>query len=754
MTSSTHISHSSEVRRSGAVALTILILGPLSGVASQQRPDTFLRVYQQTAILLAEHPDRSEGSPGELIAFESIRAELTPYRITLKERDFNDHVGGHSFSRTLEARIPGAIRDELLIVVSVNDRAGAPSGESRLALVTALAASLSELVLPVGVRLLFLGAERGEGQPYPMGSNQFLDAFFPSHPVVVFYLDIDYAAEQVIVRAGDTGEVSPFWLVESVSGAMESASLRYSVRGNETQFYRLGLSVNPAPLEVYLDAELPGISFHSDGAELSGNDELEWAERYFEFVLGFIIANDRGFSADWDRHYLFFQAGSAAATIRERDYLVLLIVILQILILYPLVAPDRFRKYARSIVRHLWAVPTLVALVFGLLLLGTFIVEGVSRFQGDADLWQARPVLFLGLKLSAAIFLFALLFSYVRRIPLPRRGRFYNAVALAVLYADIFVLGALNISFAYYVLWACVWAFLFSLVSSRLVKAACLLASPIWLVKAVFDVFTLPEMNISRVLILSRVEGNLIMALVLLPFLCMLIRLDFMFRHPRKRTKRILMTLIYASLGVAFAVLLVLLLFFERYDSSSPQPVHIAEEVVITADGDSTSASAVISSPTSIAGLRVETGSESFLIEERVSETIVPVQGKDGLAIVSSETSEFLGRKRIRLEVGSVGRPDLVQLLIESEDELILYDANFPYSYDSFGAAKIHIGRNPPLPLAVEFTLPASQTGKLGVWMTYDTAPSSLTITGRAIEVRHTLRAMRTFDLQELQTPN
>ncbi len=731
------------VKRLPVAFLLFIVLG--AGDARAQS-SVFDSIYDRSQSELSAYFPRTEGSQAERQTAAYIRSVLDEFRVANRSYDFNGLSDGHSFSLSIEAYIPGATPDELILAIPLNDRDDASppeAGAARIAFGVAVAAAFSRMALPVSVRVLFLGAEYGTGSAYPMGSRQFLDRFFPDYPVVVLYIDLAYTPERLVVRAGDSGHVSPYWLVGSVSDAMDSASLFYLVLGNETQFYRLGLSVNPAPLEPYLGRGYPGISLHSSGNLVEGEAGRRWATKFYEFLLGFIIENDRGFEEQWDRHYLFFQARSFSTIIPERSYILIIIAALATMVLYPLLAPNRFRSYMHSIVKYLWAIPALIGLVFGLLFLGTLIVEGVTRIQGFPDVWQLRPALFFALKLSAAVFLFAILFRYVKRIPFPKRGRFYSALALMLLYADIIVLSTLDISLAYYAVWACMWAFLFSLSSSRTAKTACLLASMIWFVKAGYDVFTLPELSVARVLLLSRTSGNLMLALLLLPFLAMLIRLDFMFRHPRRRTKRILMTTVYPVLGVAFGVLLVYLSIFTPYSPARPQPVSVFEEADLTAG----SATITIESPAPLRGLDLVVDKESYVVDTAArvySRRIEPI----GPIVSIEPTAEaFLGRKRVRIEIGAVGAPRSVSVRIRSYDDLVVYDANFPFSYESFAAAIIHIGRNPPLPLAVEFTIPAEQSGTLSVGIEYDDPPTHVSVSGPALSLKRRLRITRTFDL-------
>ncbi len=708
--------------------------------------DSFEQAFMKAHETFRSAYPRLEGSEGEDAAVAYITEVLEEHGIRYTQSDFDEFAGGHSFSTSINATIKGRISDEVVFVVPLNHPEHAnpeEDGSVNIAIATALASTLSGNTPPLSVRLLFLGAEHGRDAPYPMGTRQFLQTYRPEFNSVVIYSDFSAVPTRIAVRAGDKGTVSPYWLTESCSTSLDDASLGYLVRGNENQFYRLGVSNNPAPLQPYLDQSIPALSFHTLGRISDAGEIADWAHRFYEFFLAFLIDNENGFTREWDRHYLFFQVRSYSTIITEQPYLILVIVILSIMILYPLIAPDRFRKYVSALASRPWTLPALLALVFGLLLIGTLMVEAVFLIKGFPSVWESRPFLFFSLKLSTAIFLFLLLFRYFRRIPFPRRGRFYNAAALFILYCDILILGYFDISLSYYVVWACIFAFFFSLFRSRFLKTICFLASPIWFIKAMYDVFSLPEMNLAEQMLLSTFEGNLVFAFVLLPFLTMVIRLDFMFRHPKQRTRRILASLLHGVFGVVFGALFAYLSFYSPYTRANPQPVE-AKEIV---DLSLMQARLEVVSPAPLPEMTVTHEGETSRVDVSSRNYTAETPLVPDIVSVNSTTSRFLGRKRLQYTISSKGNPSEVSVQIQGPEEIVLYDASFPYSYETLERATIHIGRNPPNPLQVEFTLPEGQAGILDLRIRYENPPTELGISADTIEVDRNMVVLAQIEL-------
>lgn len=714
------------------LAFLLLFCTPLTAQNATDDDVHFGDVFLDHYDFISSLYPRLEGSLQEGQAVEYIKKKLSSLDVEYTHVDFSAVDQGHSFSSSIYVHIPGVLKDELLLIAPLNHRETAPYGEDgaiNIALALAFVESQQNRTPPISLRILFLGSEFGPDSFYPIGTGHFLDEYFPEYAATALYLDFGAPPERVVIRSGDDRYVSPYWLAEQCTNRMDKEGLFYLVRGNENQFYRLGTAENPAPLYPYLDREYPAVSFHSSKTPLKRADLGGWARSFYRFLDGFIADNSGGFIEEWDRHYLSFQARGFSFLIKERSYILTLLCILGAMVLYPLVMPKRFTSYAASIFQNLWALPILLLLVYLLLLVGTLLVEGISQIKGYPGFWQTRPFIFFTLKMAAAVFLFTLLSRYVKRIPFPRRGRFYTASALLILFSDILVLGIQDISLSYYVLWACVWAFLFSLSSSRAVKGVCFAISMVWFFKISYDVFSVPVKSVAEKLILERGNGNLTLAFILFPFLLMLIRLDFMFRHPRKKTKRILLTSVLIALGVSCAGMTTYLLLYRPFSPTSPQKVVAREVHDLTQDVSLLQ----ITSPASMPDLALSLGTETHALKPRAGTHELNISTRRNLVAIEKNTSAFLDRMRHTVKIISQGQPTKVDLVFTSPAEVVIYDSSFPYSYIDSSTVRVHIGRHPPNPLSVEFTVPIGQGGVLQLEAFYAGAVGERSLTGNNI---------------------
>ncbi len=689
---------------------------------------------QDLAFFEAQFP-RTEGSAGERAALARIAARLEEIGEPFERQSLSDLVAVHSYSSSIEAVVKGARPDELLVVVSLDQGPGASRGADgsiNLALALRLIEVLRNRVPPITVRFLFLGAQSGEGPAYPIGSRQFLANYFPDHPVAVLYLSFRGVPSRVLVTAGGRRIIAPYWLINRVTESFDRSGLFYLLRGNQTQIFRLGLIDTPPAIDPFLEADYPSIELSDAAGAPSGRSVASWAETFERFFREFLELNSGGFVTTWDRHYLFFQARFFSFILTEEQYVLLLLAVLSLALLYPLVFKERFERYLGALVRHLPSLPLLLAVVFVFLFLSTLLLVGITLIRNFPTLWQHAPFLFFALKVLMAVFLLALLFRILRALPFARSARFYDAAVVFLLLVDIAVLALIDISLTYYLLWAFMWALLFVAAPWRLVKALCMVVSTAWLVKAAVDIFSLPALDAIGVVLLSRVRGNLLIALNILPFLLMVIRLDFLFRRDRRRRRRAFVRIAEALLGAGSLALALYLCAFAPYDARHPQPVTVRESVDLTARTRSIS----LSSPAPIRGVTFKvSGNGARTVTTRSREYSAALAGLPEVLSVEKSESTFLDRREVDLTLRPVGEPSKVLVTLASKQEIVIFDSNFPFSYDpTSNTARILIGRNPPFPLPVQFTLSQGSAVEITIELRYDSPPYPIEVTGKNIQ--------------------
>ncbi|WP_319561710.1 hypothetical protein [Marispirochaeta sp.] len=644
---------------------------------------------------------RLEGSKGENAAFLYIKSVLDDNKIDYSENKLTQLRHDHSFSSTLIIDIPGEKADTLNIVVPVDHPRSSASGSDgaiNLALGLALAREFYQRDIPIGLRILFLGAEFSGDKEKQLGAGNFLSDFFPEEPQAFLYLNLTDIPKEILIQAGGDGIVAPYWYVWRTIGSLEASGLPYHFKNNENQIHRLGMWHTQTRINPFLQAGYPGITLQGESAGETRNP-IRWVTSFFTFFFSFLDKNSNGFPEEWDRHYLYFDLAGSPLSIGEGLYISFLLGIIILPLGYPFFRTRRFQRYLRTIRRNLWAIPVLLSLIFLFLLIGTYALKGLLVLRDFPTIWHYTPFPSFMIKTGVAMVLFFLFFGLLRQLPFSHSSSFYTSSALLFFMLAMIILGSLDISMTVPLLWAFGFSFLFSIVPSRLLKTGMLILSVIPVLSALHSVFTEQAITVIEYMILSPLWGNLFLSLLILPYLLMLIRLDFLFRHPTMSLqKRILINAGIIAVSISFISILYIF-SYDPYSGPRPQPVTVTEKIFAEGYERKTS----ISSPAPVRSLLLfeEGGSQELIFNTRQAE--FTDRYDTSMVTTSVSLERFLDRDRYLITLDTEVQPDSFEISFYGTEDFLIYDIEYPYTMSDDGkSARIHIGHNPPVPLVLD----------------------------------------------------
>ncbi len=696
----------------------ILLLLPLCVYGQRADPN---QVMADLRAIQKLYP-RTEGSQAEGELLQFIEQRLEQLQIPHRRFDFLESDLTHSFSTCLEATISGKVPDTLILAVPLNHPLSAEpnqDGSINIALALNILEQLRVQPPPLTVRVLFLGAEYGKEPEYPMGSRLFLRDFFPEHRVIALYLNFKGIPSRLFIRGGGRGVEAPYWLIDRCTKSLRKAEIYFLLRGNENQIFRIGLTSEKTIIEPFLQAGYPALSL--EGEYRGRPDQAAWIFSFSLFFNGFVNAFSDGIPETWDRHYLFFQMREFYFSVPEKVYITALILILAVSLLYSLIYSQRLRKYIRTLYRNFWSIPVFFGISFLLLFAASWALEGILKLRNIVDLWTAFPLLFLSFKLILPFLVLMIFYRGLRRIPFTRNGSFYSAASLLFLLVDIVILAIINISFTYYFLWAYIFALFFSITRRKTLKVLFFLVSPYWILKIIVELFTLPRLAFCQVLLFSKLWGNVLLALVFLPFLLMFLRLRLILppiRRMRVKTRHLAGLLIVLVLLVGH---LALFMIYSPYGGKEKQQI-VARYLVDRIAKESTLS---LNSPAALGHLRIWDTENLVTIDSRSRSYVLPLPEIPELLQSSIESTGFLDRKNLKLILDPTGSPRRFRLTLRSPEEFVLFDSNFPYIRETGGRVyDLLVGVNPPLPLEVELTLPKGRTFELSVEVEYLNNPA------------------------------
>jgi hypothetical protein len=705
-------------------------------------------IIRDLKIMQSIYP-RNEGSSQEKDLFTLLEKRLGEMSLAYTSHDFQRSEHHHSFSRFIDVTIPGEIKDTVIICVPVNNppqSTNRTDGSVNIALALGFLTYLRESRPPVTVKVLFLGAEYGREDYYPMSSRLFLNSFFPEYNVLVVYLNFEKVPGKVIIKCGANGIVAPYWLINKCSEALKTANVPFLVKGNQNQAFRTGLSDERAIISPYLHAGYPAISLEGEYVPLSTTQISDWLLSINFFLQDFLTSCKEGIPGkqEWDYHYLFFQFFDISFILSEKILIIIIIVIITLMLAYAFVRSGKLKKYILTLKNNLWNIPVFFGLVFIILVISTLMLDLLTVIRGFPELWTFLPAVFFITKMILCLLFSTLFYMALKKYGFSKNGSFYTTAALLFLILTVFIIALINISFTYYFLWALFFIFLFSISRRRVVKIILLLVSQLWIVIAVVDFFRLPELQICKAFIFSPIIGNLLFTIVVIPFILLLIRIRFLFRYAKRRYVRSVSMILGINLLVVVIILIGYIILFNPFNSDNPQPVTAERQV----DFDKRINRLILSSDAPLGKFEVSYDRREFSIDTRARNVDIPLTRYPELFSYNLESVGFLNRKNITVVLMSQGDPFKIEVKITAESEFVLYDANFPYSRQRSGSEyTVYIGKNPPNPLKLELTLPKERRFHLGLTFYYDTPPLDVSVSGKDVRVNSELLLNKSIDI-------
>lgn len=734
-------------RQSAGVAAVVCILLALTQTLDAQQSPRSADVARDAAFekdveYLSALTPRAPGSTAELHAAEYIQRRLSAMGLSPQLRFLNDLL-----SATVEAVVPGALPDSLLVVVPLAPPAPSP-GDSSAAwrrLVEPTVSGIAPAVAlgfarnlagasqppPITVRFLFLGAEHGAADA---GSRRFLQEFQPAAPVAVLYLDLDGIPSHLVPYAGGAGIESPPWLIHRVVTALQAAGAPLQLTpANTIHLVRLGLTPRSL-LAPFHQAGLPGLRLAGQYRPFDDSERLLWPDRMQDFLALLLASFADGVPDDWGRHYLLFNRPRFPLIVTEPDYMLALILVLGLAITYLFAVSSRLRFFLAPLWRNLWRIPLLAAVTFAAISAGTVAVKLLPVLRGTPTLWQEAPLLFMAMKVAVALLTAALL-RYVagaRWFPQPRRqpvARFDWAAAVVLLFALCAGAAAFNIALAFPLVWALLCALLATTSDNPWIRLFWILPAPLWIVAPVRGLLTLPALPFVELVLFASPVVDLLAAAAVLPFwLLWRGAVRGLRRNGRRRPghgRRVALHAWTATLAVAVAAAGAHGLTMNLYGEGK-QPLAATASI----DLDTGRSNLHLSSPGPIGAVTVNMAGDERTVATREHMFTVPMATATGLMTFTERSETYRDRHSVTLDLAPLGQPRELRLTLESDDAFALLGASHRFWKLDQGRYRLLVGPGPPNPLPVQLTVPRDLKLVLRFDWVYDQPPVPLTVQG------------------------
>ncbi len=715
-------------------------------------PDNLQGQFENDLAAIRTLSPRPEGSEASRRLVALLRDRLSQMRVPYRSLDSADSEDLQSFATSIVATIEGRRPDTVLLCVPI-DSPGEPQPGRDGSLGTAIALEIARRAVasrpPLTIEILFLGAEQGSSDAYPISSRLFLREYYPEQPVLAVYLNLQALPRSIVVRAGSEGVVAPLWLVRRTLGALEGSGIETRIDGKELQLARAGLARVRTPIGPFLREGYPAIALEGDYDRAAApGGEGAWARGFFDFWREFLETSRDGIPSTWDRHYLLVRAGEHMLVVSERSYLLLLVVMFAASVVYLQLARRRLSQDIVATGQHLWLLPILLLATYAFLLAGTGLVYMVQALRGVTDLWAAAPGLFLLLKIATAAFLLLLVGRLLPRFAILWMAsippRFFPSAALLLLILGLILVGVADVSLAVIFMWPVLIVFVYAATRRTWLRLLALVLAPASTAIIGMSLVLHPGGDAGRFLVMAPVQGNLVLAVMLLPYVLLLLDLSLSAEAPW-HIARFLRRVAPVPVGSSLAALLATALLFPPFGPERPQIVEVTRYVDLTASRSRIE----ISSSAALGTIRYAEGGVVHTVRTRARSRLLPAESPGELLQISTSGVAVLDRKNVTFSVQPQGSPESIEIAILSPERFVLFDSSFPATRDESGRIySLHIGRYPPLPLSVDLTLPQGTRFTLAVRVTYENMPTSVELPGRYRVVRSRMIVDEGFDFR------
>jgi len=677
-------------------------------------------------------------SPEELALAEHIvgQARAWGYQARVKASDIQDRW--HSFSRTVLCELPGSDRGTIVLAAPLNSPPGLADPWAASMPAAVLLACMERIARQgrppgkAGIVFAFIGDEYQNeeaygGLPIHSGSEALAAEIAETYGAALLYVDLRGTSRDIELVNHSDRIVSPLWIFQGLVKSFYGKDFSIRHQGAFNQFYRSGLVTSPGiqgggrtdgrmgGAGPFLDAGIPALEISSRG---EGRASAAWMADVQAAIQEFLGLDSGGMAETWDRHYLVIDLPMGPVALKEKDFVVFVIISISLVLGLFMTASLIMRRQVKAILagfaRNLLSLFAAFGLCWACILLVARAGSAILEAKAAPGAWSGDFAFQASLR---ALGLFALLVCIstlaIQLRLMPHRLAFYSAASALLFFVDAFIAATLDISFSVYFAWSaliCLAAIVVRRRTATLVFYVLGLLPLAWLGYAIAMV---KSERLHGIMMNPNPGQAAIMSCLVLPVFLYSLRCFFVLRRSRekpafRKSLWLIVPSAFAAAGASAA-----LAARAPYAPDRPLPVDIVE--YLEPDGHcyiGVRAEASRGAWVSLDGAKIglDAGGASL---RRADLRKPPIS-------MVLRGSAFLSRKILRAELRMEGRPYLLLLRLRSTEPMDIFECNLPFELEEGGlSASLPMGPDPDSPLSIELTVPESFEAELEVQAIY-----------------------------------
>lgn len=644
--------------------------------------------FEQTiAQLNPFYPAQENSQQAELIQ-KYLKYRLEDADIPYTEVPLDTLKDSHSFAKNISVVLPGTGDQNLVIAV--------PMAENGSAVGTALALDLAERFAKQEhksqIQILFLGADfigaKVSAQELSGGNYALL------------YLDFKGVPNKIMLQTGNREHITPYWMVNNCNSSMQKSRLSFSLKPEQNILYNIGMIPESSPLDIYLDAGITSLMMYGEKGEKVRSASI-WADSFYRFVEDFekrdLTQHDKE-----DLNYFIIQLGDVCFILTEFHIMIFFLVVTGSILFYIILHSKQAKNYVHLFLKNFFIIFWTIMMLFIFFQISTWITELFLSVTKLDTQWQTIIPELISFKVLISLVLLILLLPTYSQFKQHNLGNFYSGSAVITAILDMVIFMAIDFAFAAYYTWSLLCIFMFAVVRKRHIKFLWMMLSGLFFIRTIHGILFYPALNLCHGLIFSTMWTNMYLAVFVLPFILMGIRIFYVI--PLKVELKHKLSKVF---GYAVLILLTMFAFrviylYRPFNENRRQMVNAVEFY----DLDEKRGTLTLESDYKLGSMLVKTGDEEINIFSKEKRLIYDIQKPQEEVAVWASTSRFLERKTIEFHVATKGKPEqlLITLKAPAKDEkIMILDSTYPYQIQN-DTVSFFIGKNQPMPFTLKIT--------------------------------------------------
>ena len=643
-----------------------------------------------------------------------IKSRLEKADIPYNEVPLDTLKDCHSFAHNISVVLPGTGEQNLVIAVPMAEHGSA----TNTALALELAERFSKQEHASQLQIVFLGADF-------IGAKVSAEEF-SNGKYSLFYLDFHGVPDKIILQTGNRNHITPYWMVNCCNNSLQKARLTFNLKPEQNILYSIGMIPAASPLDIYLDAGMTALMLYGEKGKKPQSASI-WADSFCRFVEEF-DKQELTHHENEDQNYFIMQISDIYFIFTELHIMIFFLVVTGFILFYITLHTKQAKHYVHLFLKNFFIVFWTTMMLFIFFQISTWISELFLTITKLDTHWQTIIPELIGLKVLISLGFLILLLPTYSQFKHHNLGNFYSGSAVITAILDMLIFMALDFSFAAYFTWSLLCIFIFAVAKRRHIKFLCMILSGLFFIRTVYGILFYPALNLCHDLIFSTMWTNLCLAIFVLPFIFMGIRIFYVIPLKVELKHKLSKILGYIAIIILIILAVRFIYLYRPFNETDRQLVNAVEFY----DLDEKRGTLTLESDYRLGTLLIKNGNEEISVYSKDKRVIYDIQKPQEEISVWASTSRFLERKTIDLHVATKGKPDQLYITFKApakDEKILILDSTYPYQIQD-DTVSFFIGKNQPMPFELKVTTHKGSAFDAQIDICYSTMPFDFIFSG------------------------